>query len=294
MPQSPFNQQTQPVIDACISGFGSLTVQEVVNQLAIPIEEEYENSVNQPPHTSNTSSSSLWNLWFSVLHTAKHSPWQNETCEARQKLLELVQAFKDRPDPAFMRNLSAELDCWWFYEDGKLWSNLTLLGPCGREMLSDTPGHITGLTEVDIEAWCNLHAFCAHLSKRDIYDFWEQGLRALRDATEGQSRGSEEVDEQGVRIAFRESLVWLHVAGREMWEVCCRSEGPAEEVPVDISPQSPNCPLYRSGEFSIARWKYWRRRFEVVSASKNRKWNEGTKCIALEAKVLMEVAENAV
>lgn len=69
------------------------------------------------------------------------------------------------------------------------------------------------------------------------------------------------------------------------------------EVPLDVNVEGKKCPWAADGGpmFLRSRWSYWRRRFRLVTVSKNHeKWSEGDKQLALEAATLMEGIEAVV
>lgn len=67
-------------------------------------------------------------LWFGVLHAAKKSPWdwdvEGDQNQGHTRLLQLLQAFKDRESPTFEETLYPRRAEDWLYawsEGGKLW-----------------------------------------------------------------------------------------------------------------------------------------------------------------------------
>lgn len=288
---------TGRVIDSYLTE--SITVQEAVTQLATPIEEAYIAALRGKRDNSDTSTEcGLWDLYYGILHAAKKSHWDSTSSRDQDKLLQLVQALKARPDPISPDHvLSYGLARNWVFSGRCLWSKLTLLGPSARETWNDSPGCGAGCSEPEVQAWCNVNAFVARLSATDTAHFWNYGIWALRDAVEGGSCGTTgHVDDQGVRIDMRVALVWLRVVGKEMWQRSCDGSALLEhevEVPLDVDVSGKKCPWALDGapEYSWSRWDYWRRRFRLVSVSKNRKWNEATKQLALEAAIFMEQIE---
>lgn len=289
---------TARVIDAYLSN--NINVDEAVDQLATPIEQAYTAALNGKRDRSDTSTEcGLWDLYYGILHAAKQSPWDPSSSHNQDKLLELVQGLKARPDPISPDHvLSYGLANDWVFQDRCLWSNLTLLGPAARETWNDSCGCGAGCTEPEVQAWCNVNAFVARLTKAKVRDFYTYGMWAMRDAVEGGNRGTRSVvDERGVKIEFRIALVWLKVVGREMWERSCEGSAQMEEVemevPLDVDVRGKKCPWAAAGALMLlrSRWNYWRRRFRLVTVSKNKKWSEGDKHLALEAATLMEGIE---
>lgn len=181
-------------------------------------------------------------------------------------------------------------------EYGKLWSFLELFGPSARETWNDSPSSGAGTTEPEIQAWFNLSAFVARLTKTGTEEFWLYAVWEFRDALEASatSRTGDDdagvVDSSGVRIDLRTTLVWLKIAGKEMWEACNRGEQ-MNDIPIDNDSCSKDCPWYGCGELSRGQWNYWKSSFGVILVSKSDKWPNGAKKFAAEALRLMESIE---
>jgi hypothetical protein len=295
--------QTDRTIDSYISG--AISVHQAVDQLAIPIEQAYIAALNGEPVTDSAdtsgsdTASGLWDLWWGVFHASRKAPWDLSSNQNQLRLVELVQCFQERPDPISPETvLPHVLRNDLIFEDRRLWSNLAMIGPAARGLWDDCPGCGCGCTEPEVQAWLNVNAFAARLTISGTRSFWTYGIRAMRGAVEGRScRTTGIVDDNGDKIAFREAMVWLEVAGKQMWEKCCEgSDGTAMEevdVPLDVNVCGKKCPWFGSGtpQLTRARWSYWRRRFEMVSLSKNNEWSEGSKAKALEVAELMKRLE---
>lgn len=78
---------------------------------------------------------------------------------AQNKLVDLVAAFKARPNPPKPAATAVSLRNDWLYASGQLWSVLAMLGPSARECWNDSPRVGAGLEEVEIQAWENVNAF---------------------------------------------------------------------------------------------------------------------------------------
>ncbi|KAG5792810.1 hypothetical protein H9Q69_008168 [Fusarium xylarioides] len=59
-------------------------------------EQDWSEPENELDHSKNVEML-LWNLWYSILHTAKKIPFTDDS--RQEKLVDLVRALKARPDP---------------------------------------------------------------------------------------------------------------------------------------------------------------------------------------------------
>lgn len=98
---------------------------------------------------SNSTEMQLWNLWYSVLYTAKITPWE----QGQERLLVLVMALKDTQDPAPPVQMTQALRHNWIWRTGKLWSVLSLMGPSVRETMCEALTlHAETVEEIEIPA----------------------------------------------------------------------------------------------------------------------------------------------
>ncbi|KAF2501292.1 hypothetical protein BU16DRAFT_195558 [Lophium mytilinum] len=153
---------------------GSSTLGDTVNALATPIDHAY----SDPPQAKKATERSdneksaeglLWNLWYSVLHTAKRNSWREPA--AHDRLLALVKALKARPDPPRPDPMPEKLQGDWIWEPGVLWSELLMIGPATRESWNDVPREDYEVSIAEIHAWTNVNSFVARLTVEGIADF---------------------------------------------------------------------------------------------------------------------------
>lgn len=291
--------QTIPVLDAYLSDI--LTADHAVEELAIPVEQAWDTELQRfdtEQEDETSAESGLIDLWLGVIHAAKKGQWHDRTDQAHQKLLQLLDTFKRRPDPEIAQNIIPRLDdnFLYAYSDGKLWSNLTLFGLATAESRNDGPAYGSGCTVPEVQAHCNINAFMARMTTTGVREMWDIAMCFMAASTEGRATGFEALDQDKVRIDFRVIYVWLTIAGHEWWGKCC--EGiQVPDVPLDINVRSKRCPWsrnpgYNTKVFAKARWRWWRGRFGLVVGSKGDKWSEGSKQLAQEIQTLMENIES--
>ncbi|KAI1745278.1 hypothetical protein F4680DRAFT_455586 [Xylaria scruposa] len=204
----------------------------------------------------------LWGLWYAVLHAAKRIPWTDDA--QQNKLLDLVKMLKTRPDPPPPSPMTAPLKRNWIWESGKLWSNLSMLGPSVRESWNDACGYGSGWTDTEQQAWTNVNAFVARLTASETADFDNYAVWALSGALEEEIQHSslhhDASDPTQLGLLLTVASVWIQIAGKHLYERHLGEEESGQgDVEVDLATRG-TLPWTRSS-FSNARWTFWRRRF---------------------------------
>ena len=280
--QSPFYNSIRLYME------GSLSLELTIDAITTPIEKVYSVPENKRFNKRNDSPSVegfLWDLWYSVLHIAKRTPWRDTT--AQTKLVDLVRALKAHPDPPVPEHKRD-----WVASQTKLWSVLKMIGWAASESWNDSPGYGAGYTVPEIHAWTNVNAFVAHLTQSEISDFFIYSIYAMRDALEddqkdianGQHRKASAITQLDTRVPA--AAVWAITLGRMLWE---KNENLKPTDPRHGNPGKGGILWEKEGgeaEFSTSRYAFWARRFRDVS-SDDRLAAE-TREIATEAYITME------
>ncbi|KAJ6465531.1 hypothetical protein C8R47DRAFT_1155003, partial [Mycena vitilis] len=164
-----------------------------------------------------TAEGQLWDLYYSILHAAKKTPWRDVA--AQQRLVDLAAALKARPNPPHPVRMTIPASRNWVWEGGAyLWSNQIMFGPSARETWNDSPGCGAGWRVPEVRAWTNVNAFVARLSAQGVRDFRLYGMWALREALEdeiaiGGHHPAESVSWMAEAL-FEGAAVWVRLAGR--------------------------------------------------------------------------------
>ncbi|OCK80675.1 hypothetical protein K432DRAFT_381990 [Lepidopterella palustris CBS 459.81] len=231
----------------------------------------------------------LWDLWYTILHFAKRTPWRDAASQT--KLVNLVKTLKARPDPPSPQNTTKALRNDWIWSSGSLWSNLIMLGPSARECWNDSPGCGAGFLVPEIHAWTNVNAFVARLTREGLADFWLYAIWAMRPALEEKHSDYEVAHKRATAAVNMDALVpaaavWVLVAGRELWE---KREDLTRTNKNEGDPAKGGEMWKGKSEFSRERWAFWRRRFG--EEAENGELSEETRRIAKEAAERMEEIE---
>lgn len=252
-----------------------INAEEAVEQWGEPVALTEPNPETRQPSTEGH----LWDLYYAILMGARKIPWSKT--EQQGRLVDLVRGLKARPDPQRPDDPTDSLRNDWIFASGKLWSNLTMLGPSARESWNDMPGCGAGYALPEIHGWQNVNAFVATLSAEKVSDLWLYGIWALRDGLEEINVEKTRAEELHTRVST--AAVWILTVGKAMYERC-QAGGQAESVPVHTKPSQQ--PWYCTESWTLARWNFWRQRLE--SASTLDSLNEETQ--ALVACALSEMA----
>ncbi|KAH8156944.1 hypothetical protein CIB48_g11303 [Xylaria polymorpha] len=234
----------------------------------------------------------LWELWYAALDAAKRIPW---TDEARQnKLLDLVKAFKARPDPPPPSPMTTPLRRNWIWESGTLWSNLSLLGPSIRESWNDACGYGSGWTNTEQHAWTNINAFVARLTASETADLDNYAVWALSGALEDEIQDNslhhDTSSPTQLGLLLTVASVWIQIAGKHLYERHLNEEESGQvDFEVDLATrgtfpwtQSPDKP-----SFCIARWNFWRGRF--AQEARNEELSERVRELAAKSAEIIDV-----
>lgn len=240
-----------------------------------------------PPESSSdadTTEGLLWDLWYSILHTARLTPWRDAT--AQNRLLDLVRAFKARPDLPLPARMTKPPRNDWIWSSGQLWSNLLMLGPAARECWNDGPRSGEEHSLPEIHAWTNINAFIASITKEGLGEFWLYAIWAMRDALEVEHKGQLATSIQDAEIPA--AAAWIMVVGEELWE----REDIWEASKTAGNPAGGGKLWKGKRGFCKERWSFWKQRFHLLGQRTSLKGE--TREIAAEAFERMENIEKRV
>ncbi|KAJ4328782.1 hypothetical protein N0V84_000787 [Fusarium piperis] len=223
----------------------------------------------------------LWDLWYSILHTAKRIPYTDDS--RHDKLVELVRAFKVRPNPPLPVPMTTPLKREWIWESGKLWTDLTVLGISVAEVSNDSPGCGAGWLWPELRAWENVNAFMARLTARHItalqnYGYWALGDAIERSLTPGYRRTYPASDNEILSHRVITASLWVTIAGDQVFADYpkIRDKRDIEVVDRILDLRDDKLPWARSRKKykGRARWEtaqseFTRRRFEVESQNES-------------------------
>lgn len=308
-----------PTVEAYMRG--SLDLNTTVEKLAVPIEEQFssadggkairkaeEDAAYQrklysadkaeelwgvplredelPPETNSgtaTTEGLLWDLWYSILHTAKRTPWKNAA--AQNRLLDLVRALKARPDPPLPTQMTKPLEKDWIWSSGDIWSNLVMNGPATRECWNDSLRGDKAHSPAEIHAWTNINAFVAAITKEGLADFWLYAIWAMRDALEDEYKGK--LAKFTLDAEMPAAAVWIMVLAEKLWE----REEVWESSETKGDPAGGGKLWKGKSGFCKERWAFWKGRFQLLSQRKALR--DETREMATEAFEKMESIEKA-
>ena len=239
----------------------------------------------------STTEGQLWELWYGVLHAAKRIPWDDEA--QQNKLVDLVKAFKARPDPPPPAKMTKALKTGLIWSSGSLWSHLIMLSLSARETWNDSCGVGAGFTPPEQRAWMNVNAFVARLTISGTRSFQDFGGWAMRDALEDESEGRDlhyrPPRAERRSCVIKVAAVWILVAGKYLYERRVIEEGGwrGEEINLDGEDKErfpwDGC---ADIDWTDTRWTFWRRMFEKLAGEK--KYTEESR--ALAARTAKEIA----
>jgi len=237
----------------------------------------------------------LWDLWYGVLHAAKRIPWRDGEA-AHLRLVALVRALKDRPDPPLPKPMTKALQNNCIWESGTLWSWLLVLGPSAGESWNDCPGCGAGYELPEIHAWTNVNAFVARLTDLEVCNFRTYCGCSMRvgleteptDTDPGHRRPATATAQQNAHVP--EAAVWIMVLGKKLFDLA------AEETSGNSKREnfSGGGPLWEEHTdqptLSRARWRFWKERLRILRDRET--LSQETRDIAAEAFRKMEEIEN--
>ncbi|KAH7213272.1 uncharacterized protein BKA55DRAFT_585350 [Fusarium redolens] len=224
---------------------------------------------------SGTAEMLLWNLWYSILHTAKKIPYTDET--RQEKLVDLVRALKARPNPPEPAPMTIPLKRNWVWQLGTVWSSLIILGASIAEVRNDSCGCGAGWSWPEQHAEQNLNAFYARLTASGVADIHIQGEICAVDALEKAPtpwyrRVSPPPDHEILGHYVTCAALWTTIAGKEVYAEypLTRDERDIQVVDRILGLRDNELPWKRSrkrykgrARWETARREFARRRFEV-------------------------------
>ncbi|ODM22334.1 hypothetical protein SI65_03180 [Aspergillus cristatus] len=266
-PDLPFT----PLVEAYVAD--EIDLQTTVEKIVKPVNEAYSSGDgNKPPSTESL----LWDLWYTILWTAKKTPRTDPPSQKSQsailnpstpskghtKLLTLLETLKSQPDPPYPSNIDQSTTRNWIFDDGKLWSVLSLFGPATREILNDSPGAGNGYEDVEVAGWVNLNAFLAHVTKREIAGMEHIGIFELRHALEQRhkddTKGKVPVKEaRKVQTFVAAAGVWVIIMGEELWARKGEKKGEEGEAESEVRA--------KGDVITKERWKLWVEKLRFLS-----------------------------
>ncbi|KAF9769129.1 hypothetical protein IL306_013491 [Fusarium sp. DS 682] len=243
-------------------------------------EQDWPEPENEGDH-SETAEMLLWNLWYSILHTAKKISFTDET--RQEKLVDLVRALKARPDPPEPVPMTIPLKRDWIWESGTVWSSLNILGASIAEVRNDSCGCGAGWSWPEQRAEQNLNAFYARLTASGVADVHVQGVICAVDALEKAPtpwyrRVSPPPDYEILSHYVTCAALWTIITGKEVYAEYphTRDERDIQVVNMILELRDNELPWNRSrkkykgrARWETARREFARRRFEVESRNEN-------------------------
>ncbi|KAI1015506.1 hypothetical protein LB504_011060 [Fusarium proliferatum] len=239
-------------------------------------EEDWPEPANEQDQSENAEML-LWNLWYSILHTAKKIPF---TEEARQKkLVDIVRALKARPNPPEPVPMTISLKRDWVWELGTIWSDLIILGASIAEVRNDSCGRGAGWSWPEQQAEQNLNAFYARLTASGVANIHVQGEICAIDALEKAPtpwyrRVSPPPNHEILSHYITCAALWTIIAGKDVYARYPHTRDGRDIEVVDriLELRGDELPWNRSrkrykgrARWETARREFARRRFEAES-----------------------------
>lgn len=235
----------------------------------------------------------LWDFWYGVLHAARRIPWRDGEAD-HLRLVALVRALKDRPDPPPPKPMTKALRNNWIWASESFWSTLMLLGPSARESWNDFPGCGAGYELPEIHAWTNVNAFIAHLTDLEVADFLLYSVWAMREGLETEPTDDDRSHHRPATAITQQNAlvppaaVWILVLGKKLYDLTAADET------LEWGNASGGGPLWREHSdaptLTRERWRFWKERLGIL---RNRETlSQETREIAAEAFRKMEEIEN--
>lgn len=255
------------VIQAYLSGSSSEA--DSIKTLTSSIASAFEDSGPEAVETD------LWTLWGAIIDTAILTP--AESVQSHDSLVSLVRGIKDLGQVDSQHPEAS--DAW----NGRLWSDLPILGPCLRERWNDAP------PKASPDAWANLNMFVAKLVAADVYDASLYAIWSLREAletprplTSGSGDGAPKaLQDVGLEDLLPAVLAWINGCGDRLVALCVQEKsfgtgpdpsrlGPLArdgEVGGGVTQEARVGKVERTG-FSVQRWLFWQSRMLAISELK--------------------------
>jgi hypothetical protein len=196
----------------------------------------------------------LWHLWFTILYVGKCTSYSDIV--AQSKLLDLVAALKELPDPPPPQNMTKALHNDWIWSTGSVWSTLAMIGPSVRETWNEIP-HEKVIFDPEVKAWTNVNAIVAGLTARGIADFWIYCIWAMRNALE------DDPSVKNFNVFIPAAAAWIFVLGKLLY---VRKRDLTTKDPQRYGNPGGGGKLYRGPTaFCPERWDFWKQAFKNVS-----------------------------
>ncbi|RGP63924.1 hypothetical protein FSPOR_8251 [Fusarium sporotrichioides] len=224
---------------------------------------------------SKSTEAQLWQLWFSILHAAKRIPFADEA--QQEKLVDLVKAFKARPNPPLPEPMTIPLKRSWIWQSDKLWTDLSVLGISVSETFNDVCGCGAGWLWPEQRACENLFAFMARLTSNGI-DLSRIGVSCVDALERTPSPGYRPFPTPPISEILSYDVtcaaLWTIMAGKEVYSGYpnTRDERDIQVVDRIIGLRDNELPWNRSlkkykgrARWETARKEFARRRFEEES-----------------------------
>lgn len=242
---------------------------EVVSSLFGPIDEKI--------NAARLDDVDFMDLWYSIIHSARRVPYHENSGDCNHnKLVDLIKNSKEHSVP------NNEIYNY-------IYSEMTDFGLACREAYNDVPVAHNGFIDKEVEAWANLNALYALVTKNGVYDLSIYAIYALRPALE-----EPPVDDpfstatQKYDANIPAAAAWVFAYGHEL----CRLD--KDLTPSDSKMGNPG----KGGElwtgragFSRERWALWKERFTAVGKMDGVK--ETTRVMARDAVEAMERSETS-
>jgi hypothetical protein len=251
---------------------GRMDLPEAIERLFGPI---YEGI-----HQFNQDERQFFDLWHSILHSAKRIPFQD--INSHKRLVSFIGLYRKQPHPPNIH------DYYGTFGAG-IFGSLNGFSYTIERYWNDNPGHGSGCTEPEIHAWANLNYFLACITKENIYCSWRECQMAMRGALEYDME-KRDFFQKLTSIQLYEALV----PAAAVWVFALRGTLYEKEMRPHKGGKNPHYgyggPLYKGESgFNKERWRFWLERFVVISQMEN--LSEEVRKIAKEASDVMNQSE---
>jgi hypothetical protein len=245
---------------------GQSNLEKTIQTITQPIDEALR--------TDKADSIDWIDLWYSIIHSAKRISYHD--ISSHSKLVELVKAIKEHPDPQTK-------------SDQPVYKNLPEFGLARREAFNDGPRSGAGFTAPEISAWAKLNYFFARLTYEGVADVSLFAIWALREALEEEFTDDDPELPTVVQMVDAHApaaAMWVFGLGRKLYE---REEDLTPKSRKEGNPARGGAYWKGGAEFSKGRWALWKKRFGELAGVEGVK--DGTKQLARDAVEAMEKAE---
>lgn len=229
---------------------------------------------------SKSTEQLLWDIWFSVLHSAKRIPFTEE--EQHKKLVDLVKTLKRRPNPPPPEPMTVPLKRSWIWESTKIWTDMSVLGISVSEVFNDACGCGAGWLWPEQRANENLFAFLARLTASKTADLSRIGISCVVALERNPSPGPRHFQAPPIIEVLSHEVtcaaLWTIIAGKEVYGryLNTRDKRDIEVVDRIVDLRGNELPWNRSSKrykgrarWETARKEFARRRFEQESKNED-------------------------